>query len=85
MSAKKAKKQHEILVQKQDLTTKSLSPTSQELFDMMHLTSCDHAIKRWKDEWILCPVCSLPYHMVVDPVHGVMPYHPHKTREELLV
>ncbi len=81
MSAKADKKpQHEILVQKKDLTTRSLSPSSEELFDLMHLTSCDHAIKRWKDHWFLCPVCSQPFAHSWD-----MTYTAHKSRKDLLV
>lgn len=82
MSAKA--KKHEILVPKDKLATRSLSPSSEELFDNMHLTSCELAIKSWKPNWICCPVCSEPFKlMVVDGiVEGV---HYHKTRKELLV
>lgn len=81
---KEQKKQHQIFVEKKDLTTKSLSPTSEELFDLMHLTSCEHAVKRWKPEWILCPVCSQPYELCIDMHDGVIGLQLHKTRKDLL-
>ena len=80
MSAKGKKKQHEILVSKANLTTRSLSPSSEEIFDLMHLTSCDHAIQRWKAHWLLCPVCNATV------MHsGDGSYIDHKLREEILV
>ncbi len=81
---KEQKKQHEILVQKKDLQTKSFSPSSEELFDLMHLTSCEHAIKRWNPEWMLCPVCSQPYELCIDVYDKVVGLHMHKTRKDLL-
>jgi hypothetical protein len=78
MSEKAKKPQYEILVKKDQLTSKNLSPTPQELYDMMHLTSCEHAIKRWKEEWILCPVCSQA------SSGGDADIYVHKTRKELL-
>ena len=84
MSAKRDKKHHEILVAKDKLTTRSLSPSSQELFDLMHLTSCDHAIKRWRDHWMVCPVCNAPVTLVHDQ-SGYGSYIGHKEREEILV
>ncbi|MES1986997.1 MAG: hypothetical protein V4440_03030, partial [Pseudomonadota bacterium] len=52
-----AKSKHEILVKREDLTTTGLRPSSQELYDLMHLISCEHAIKRWNIGWSFCPVC----------------------------
>ncbi len=51
------KSNHKVFVQKKDLTTIGLRPSSQELYDMMHILSCELAEKRWKDEWSFCPVC----------------------------
>ena len=84
-AAKRKQKQHEILVNKLDLTTRSLSPTSDELFELMHLTSCDHAIKRWKEQWLLCPVCNGSVKYSVDSTYGLVGYIEHKRREDILV
>lgn len=51
---------YKILVQKENLTSRGSLPSSQELYDLMHLTSCEHAIQRWKDHWQFCPVCLQP-------------------------
>lgn len=48
---------HRILVEKKDLTTKGLLPSSQELYELMHLVNCEFAEARWKDHWSFCPVC----------------------------
>jgi hypothetical protein len=48
---------HLVLVQKADLTSRGIIPSSQELFDLMHLTTCEQAIQRWKAPWMFCPVC----------------------------
>ncbi len=48
---------HRILVEKADLTSKGLFPSSQELYELMHLVSCTFAEARWKDHWSFCPVC----------------------------
>lgn len=84
MSAKAKQKQHEIFVKKENLTSQNLSPTSIELFEMMHLTSCEHAIKRWKEEWITCPVCSQPFQYGLDS-YGIVAMQPHKQRKDILV
>lgn len=68
--------QHRILVPKHMLTSKGLMPSSQELFDLMHLTSCDHAINRWKKHWSFCPVC-----LTTADEDGK---YQHRTREEML-
>jgi hypothetical protein len=47
-----------MLVKKANLTSKGLFPSSQELFDLMHITSCEHAHERWKKHWSFCPVCG---------------------------
>ncbi len=39
------------------LTAKNLGPTPMELFSLMHLTTCDLAVRSWKDHWTMCPVC----------------------------
>lgn len=83
--AKRDRKQHEIIVQKAQLTTRSFSPSSQELFDLMHLTSCDHAIKKWKDHWMICPVCNGVVTTTADETYGVVSYVGHKERAEILV
>ncbi len=75
VSAAKAK--HRILVPKDKLTTRGLIPSSQELFDMMHLTTCEHAMMRWRDCWMFCPVCLT--------MEGPDGEWMHKTREEILV
>jgi len=81
------KQQHQILVTKDKLTTRSFSPSSQELFDLMHLTSCSHAIQRWKSHWMICPVCNAVVVTKADErnVEGVSLYVGHKEREEILV
>ncbi len=79
MSAK-VRPQHMILVQKDKLTTRSFSPSSQELFELMHLTSCDHAIKKWRDEWMICPVCNQSFILSSEGS-----YIGHKRREDYLV
>lgn len=48
---------HKILVEKKDLKSKGLRPSTQELYDLMHLVSCLHAEARWNDHWSFCPVC----------------------------
>lgn len=68
---------YKVLVKKENLKTKGLFPTSQELYDLMHLVSCDHAEKRWKDEWSFCPVCTA---MV-----GEDGFINHKERKDILV
>lgn len=80
MSVRAKKPQHQIVVKKENLTTRSLSPSSQELFELMHLTSCDHAIQRWKANWLLCPVCN---GAIINSAEGS--YVEHKTREDILV
>lgn len=86
MSGKrKEKKQHEILVTKDNLSTRSLSPTSEELFELMHLTSCDHAIKRWKEAWLICPVCNGTVKYSIDTTYGLVNFIEHKRREDILV
>ncbi len=50
-----------ILVQKKDLTTTGLYPTSQELYDLMHIVTCERVIERWQEEWSFCPVCLARY------------------------
>lgn len=68
---------HMILVQRRDLKAHRLSPTSEELFDLMHITSCDHAIQRWKEAWTFCPVCcSVPNRM------GIIS---HKPKKDILI
>jgi len=52
---------HKVLVLKKDLTSQGLYPSSQELYDLMHLTTCEHATKRWQEEWSFCPVCLARY------------------------
>lgn len=81
MRGKSSKKpQYEIVVEKKDLATRSLSPTSQELFDLMHLTSCEHAVQRWKDAWLICPVCNGTTYYA----NGAA-YVEHRVREDILV
>ena len=88
MSAKakgylKKPKQHEVLVPPGKLTSKNLGPTSIELYRLMHLTSCDHAIQGWKDHWLMCPVCAQPFGLAVDYGHGIVGTYTHKSREEI--
>ena len=79
---KPKKKQHEILVPLGKLTSKNLGPTPQELFSLMHLTSCDHAIERWKDHWLVCPVCSEPQQLTYDQSGAIIGMTVHKSRKE---
>lgn len=46
-----------ILVSKDRLTSRGIIPSSQELFDLMHLTTCSQAMDMWRDSWMFCPVC----------------------------
>lgn len=48
---------YKVFVKRADLTSIGLHPTSKEIYDLMHITTCELAIKRWKDEWSFCPVC----------------------------
>lgn len=80
---RKAKKQHEVIVSADNLTAKNLGPTAQELYALMHLTSCDHAIKRWKDHWMICPVCAQPAELIVDPSYGIIAQTMHRSRKEI--
>lgn len=73
--------QHKILVQKDKLTSRGILPSSQELYSLMHLTTCDHANQRWKDYWQFCPVCLQP---TLEDEDGNM-YVLHKTRKDILV
>lgn len=50
-----------VRVLKKDLTTRGLYPTSQELYDLMHIITCERAIDRWQEEWSFCPVCLARY------------------------
>lgn len=84
MSGAKSK-QHQILVTKDKLTTRSFSPSSQELYDLMHLTSCSHAIQRWKDHWMICPVCNGVVGVEASQEFGVVSYVGHRERSEILV
>jgi len=84
MKEKAKKPQHEILVTKDKLTSHNLSPTSIELFELMHLTSCEHAVKRWKPEWICCPVCGEAFQYSIDS-GGVIAIQPHKPRRDILI
>lgn len=68
---------HKVFVKRENLTSIGLHPTSKELYDLMHLVSCTHAIQRWKDEWSFCPVCL----SMVDE-DGIAR---HKTRKDILV
>lgn len=52
-----AKDKHKVFRTKEELTTKGSLPSSQEIYDLMHVTTCEHAIQRWKDYWMFCPVC----------------------------
>lgn len=50
-----------ILKKKSELTTVGLLPSSSELYDLMHMTSCIEAAKKWGEEWSFCPVCLARY------------------------
>ncbi len=77
------KKKHVILVDKSKLTAKNISPTAAELFDLMHLTTCEIAVKRWNPTWFTCPVCAETYKLKFDSHYGVIMAMTHKDREEL--
>lgn len=34
-----------------------LSPSSLELFDLMHIQTCREAERIWRPDWTRCPVC----------------------------
>ncbi len=46
-----------VLVPKDQLTSRGILPSSQELFELMHLTTCQEAVQAWKEHWMFCPVC----------------------------
>lgn len=46
-----------VLVEKDKLTSRGIVPSSQELFDLMHLLTCKEAFSVWKTQWMFCPVC----------------------------
>ncbi len=50
-----------ILVARNQLTSIGLFPSSFELYDMMHVTTCAKAIELWEEEWSFCPVCLARY------------------------
>ena len=50
-----------VRVLKKDLTTTGLYPSSQELYDLMHIVTCERAIQKWQEEWSFCPVCLARY------------------------
>lgn len=79
---KAKKKQHEIFVPPGKLTSKNLGPTPIELYELMHLTSCDHAIKRWKDHWLVCPVCNEPIQLAFDQNGVMIGMTLHKSRKD---
>ncbi len=68
---------HKVFVKRDELKTIGLHPTSLELYDLMHLVSCTHAIKRWKDSWSFCPVC-----MTMMDEDGLIR---HRDRKDILV
>jgi len=80
---KPKKKQHEIIVPIGKLTSSNLGPDPQELYALMHLTSCDHAIQRWKANWMICPVCNAPAELSIDGSGHVVGYVEHKSRKEI--
>lgn len=53
----KHQERFKVFVQKENLTSRGGLPSSQELYDLMHLTTCQQAEARWKDHWQFCPVC----------------------------
>lgn len=69
--------EHKVFVKRENLKTLGLHPTSKELYDLMHLVSCDHAIMRWKEEWSFCPVCL--------GMAGEEGWIAHKERKDILV
>lgn len=85
MSVRAERKTHMVLVTKDKLTTRSLSPSSSELFDLMHLTTCEIAIKKWNDNWLICPVCNSTVGHQMDSTYGLVSYTRHKPREDILV
>lgn len=50
-----------VLVEKDKLTSRGIVPSSQELFDLMHLTTCHAAVMMWKPAWMFCPVCMATF------------------------
>lgn len=66
-----------VFVKKADLTSVGLHPTSKEIYDLMYITTCDLAVKRWRGEWSFCPVCLA--RMESDGVFL------HKSRKDILV
>jgi hypothetical protein len=71
------KENHKVFVKKVDLKSKGLYPSSQELYDLMHIVTCERAVERWQEEWSFCPVCLARYE--ADGWIG------HKERKEILV
>lgn len=48
---------HKILLPRAAIKDNGMSPSNLELFDLMHITSCEIAIKAWQPDWAFCPVC----------------------------
>lgn len=69
--------EYKVFVKRDQLSSKGLYPTSQELYDLMHIVSCVRAIERWKEEWSFCPVCLASYE-----ADGAIK---HKERKDILV
>jgi hypothetical protein len=83
VSAKAKKPQHEILIKKDDLTASNIGPAPDELFQLMHLTSCSHAMERWKADWLICPVCNAPTFPVIDETGRTVGFIEHRSRKEI--
>ena len=59
----------EVLVKRDDIETTGLYPSSLELYDLMHITTCEQAVARWQEEWSFCPVCLARYEVTGDIFH----------------
>lgn len=46
-----------VLVGKSRIRNDCMSPSSLELYDLMHLITCAQAEMRWLLDWRFCPVC----------------------------
>lgn len=68
---------YKVFVKRADLKSIGLHPTSLEIYDLMHITTCELAIKRWRNTWSFCPVCLA----MIDEDGSIN----HKERKDILV
>ena len=58
MALLKEKNSRRSFVKRENLNRLVQSPSVFELYDLMHITTCELAIDKWDDKWMFCPVCG---------------------------